>query len=99
MYEGFEMRERHRQIITKNRLYLLHNMCVTEELWAKMIANELLSFEMVEECKVRYIRNTNIPTKNYGTCSTYMYTAEGTLYRHDSNVSINTSREITLEFL
>ena len=53
MYEGFEMRDRHRQILVKNRLYLLHNMCVTEELWAKMIANELLSFEMVEDCKVR----------------------------------------------
>ena len=53
LYEGYEMRERHRQILSKNRLYLLHNMCVTEQLWATMLANELLSTDMIEECKVR----------------------------------------------
>ena len=51
-YEGYEIPERHRRILIREQPYLLKNIYVTEDFWAMTIANELLTPEMVEECKV-----------------------------------------------
>ena len=51
--EGYQMSDQHRQLLLKARIYLLHNMRPTESLWATFISKEVLSFEMVDEIKVR----------------------------------------------
>ncbi len=54
MTDGFEMRELHRSILSKNRSYLLHNLLPTETFWSALISKEILSEEMVEYITVRW---------------------------------------------
>jgi hypothetical protein len=50
--DQFSMREQHRLLLMRHRVYLLHNLRPTEELWSTLIANEVLSPQMVQEIKV-----------------------------------------------
>ena len=52
MYEGYEMSDRHRGLLAKHRMYLLHNIHPTEILWSALMSNEVLSTDMVDEIKV-----------------------------------------------
>ena len=58
-YEGYEIPERHRRILIREQPYLLKNIYVTEDFWAMTISNELLTPEMVEECKVSHKQAKN----------------------------------------
>ena len=42
----------HRALLTRHRVYLLHNMHPTEEFWSHLISNGVLSTEMAAGIKV-----------------------------------------------
>lgn len=47
------MRDFHRAILAKSRLFLLHNIRPTEALWGTMLEKELLSQDMLDDIKVK----------------------------------------------
>ena len=51
--DSYEMREYHRVVLQRNRLYLLHNIRPCETLWSSLLAMEVLPDHMIDEIKVK----------------------------------------------
>ena len=51
--ENYQMSDMHRTLLNKARIYLVHNIRPTESLWSTFISKEVLSYDMVDEIKVR----------------------------------------------
>ena len=56
MSDGYEMKDLHRSLLIKSRVYLLHNIRPTDLLWGNLIGWQILSTDMVETIRVG--RNT-----------------------------------------
>jgi len=57
MSDGYEMKDLHRSLLIKSRVYLLHNIRPTDLLWGNLIGWQVLSTDMVETIRVG--RNTH----------------------------------------
>ena len=52
MQEAFEMKDLHRSLIDKNRIFLLHNLRPNETLWSTLVAKDVFPGYMIEDMKV-----------------------------------------------
>ena len=52
MYEGYQMRAHHQNLLQRNRSYLLHNLCPTETFWSALLEMDVFPPDMVEDMKV-----------------------------------------------